>query len=114
MLKQEKPKVGGQFICFSFFAVRCINWNDIHFLDIIVHKTLMHYSYLEVISILKEERDLQCSAELVFILPVAEKGLNSRGSRGNCRKTGFENVEHGISERFYLTIRVKRSLIIYC
>ncbi|KAK4018549.1 hypothetical protein OUZ56_000597 [Daphnia magna] len=34
----------------SFFAFRCINRNDVHFLDVIAHKTLMHYSYLEVIS----------------------------------------------------------------
>ncbi|KAK4016124.1 hypothetical protein OUZ56_031082 [Daphnia magna] len=37
----------------SFFAVRCINRNDVHFLDVIPHKTLMPYSYLEVISTFK-------------------------------------------------------------
>ncbi|KZS08349.1 putative Myosin-XV [Daphnia magna] len=37
----------------SFFAVRCINRNDVHFLNVTAHKTVMHYSYLEVISIRK-------------------------------------------------------------
>ncbi|KAK4014446.1 hypothetical protein OUZ56_026969 [Daphnia magna] len=27
-----------------------MNRNDVHFLDVIAHKTLLHYSYLEVIS----------------------------------------------------------------
>ncbi|KAK4014313.1 hypothetical protein OUZ56_026839 [Daphnia magna] len=46
-------KQSGNDLSTSFFAVRCINRNDVHFLDVIAHKTLMYYSYLEVISTFK-------------------------------------------------------------
>ncbi|KAK4023850.1 hypothetical protein OUZ56_009245 [Daphnia magna] len=46
---KEKPKIGGQYLLFlntsfvkqmSFFAVRCINRNDVHFLDVIAHQVI--------------------------------------------------------------------------
>ncbi|KAK4020303.1 hypothetical protein OUZ56_002294 [Daphnia magna] len=64
--------------CFlvSFFTVRCINRNGVHFLDVIAHKTFMHYSDLEVISTHKgklEEDQTHVTSRLVRQLTIQQE-----------------------------------------